>query len=174
VAPRAVLVGLPGAGKTSAGRALARRLRVEFADSDALVVARAGGRTVRELFAERGESGFRALEADAVEAALRDFPGVLALGGGAVTTPRVRAGLRGSGVPVVLLRASPATLLSRIGDGASRPLLAADPPARLAVLTTERAWAYEEVATLVISTDDRSPGQVAGAIAAALRKASSR
>jgi shikimate kinase len=166
--PRAVLVGLPGTGKTSTGRALARRLAVEFADSDALV-ERAAARSVAQLFAERSEAGFRAVEADTVTAALQDFPGVLALGGGAVTTPRVRTALRASGVPVVLLQARRATLLARIGDGASRPLLAADPAGRLAVLTAERTPAYEEVATLVMATDDRSPGQVAAAIDAALR-----
>jgi shikimate kinase len=166
--PRAVLVGLPGTGKTSSGRALARRLAVEFADSD-LPVERATGHSVRQLFAERGESGFRAVEADTITAALHDFAGVLSLGGGAVTTPRVRTALRTSRVPVVLLRARPATLLARIGDGASRPLLAADPAGRLAVLTAERTPVYEEVATVVIDTDDRSPRQVAASIAATLR-----
>jgi shikimate kinase len=167
MSPRVVLIGLPGTGKTSAGRALARRLDVEFADSDALVT-RATGRSVAELFAERGEPGFRAAEADTIATALGGFAGVLSLGGGAVTTPRVRDELRGCGVPVVLLRARPATLLARIGDGTSRPLLAADPPGRLAVLTAERTPVYEEVATAVITTDDRSPAQVAAAIQAVL------
>jgi shikimate kinase len=167
--PRVVLIGLPGSGKTSAGRALARSLGVEFADSDALVTG-STGRSVASLFAERGEAGFRAAEADTIATALREFAGVLSLGGGAVTTPRVRAELRACAVPVILLQARTATLLARIGDGASRPLLAADPPGRLAVLTAERAPVYEEVATAVITTDDRSPAQVAAAIEAALGK----
>jgi shikimate kinase len=170
VTPRAVVVGLPASGKTTTGRALGRRLGVEFADSDALV-ERATGRTVAQLFAERGEAGFRAAEADAVLAALTDFPGVLSLGGGAVTTPRVRAALRSCGVPVVLLHATRSTLLARIGDGATRPLLRADPAGRLAVLTAERATMYEQIATVTVRTDDRSPTQVAAAIAAALQEA---
>jgi shikimate kinase len=169
VTPRAVLIGLPASGKTSTGRALGRRLGVEFADSDALV-ERATGRTVAQLFAERGEAGFRAAEADAVIAALADFPGVLSLGGGAVTTPKVRAALQSCGVPVVLLQARRSTLLARIGDGATRPLLKADPAGRLAVLSAERAAIYEEVATLTMRTDDRSPTQVAAAIAATLQE----
>jgi shikimate kinase len=171
--PRAVLVGLPGAGKTSAGTALARLLGTDFADSDALV-ERATGRSVGELFAEIAEAGFRAAEADAVVAALTEFSGVLALGGGAVTTPRVRTALQDAGVPVVLLEASPATLLARIGTGATRPLLAPDPASRLATLTAERAPLYAAVATLTVTTDDRRPNQVAAVIADALHRVAAR
>ena len=87
--PRVVLVGLPGSGKSSVGAELARRLGVAFADSDELVEAQTG-RSVGEIFAQQGEPVFRQLEADLIAAALGSFDGVLALGGGAVTTESVR------------------------------------------------------------------------------------
>jgi shikimate kinase len=165
--PRVVLVGLPGAGKSTTGRRLARILAVPFADSDDLVEA-AAGRAVADIFAESGEDEFRALEAAAISRALLDFPGVLALGGGALTWPATRAALRKSGVPVVLLRAELATLGTRVGAAASRPLLADDPPSRLAALAAARAALYEEAATFAVATDGRTAGQVAATVAARL------
>lgn len=165
--PRAVLVGLPGTGKSTSGRRLAKVLAVPFADSDDLVEA-ATGRTVRAIFAESGEAAFRAAERDAIAAAMRDFDGVLSLGGGAVGDPATRDVLAGSGVPIVLLHAPPATLLARVGDGRTRPLLRADPAARLAALTVEREPVYESLATIRADTEGRSPGQVAAHIAARL------
>lgn len=162
-----VLVGLPGAGKSTTGRRLARILAVPFADSDDLVEA-AVGRAVPEIFAESGENEFRALEAAAITRALLDFSGVLALGGGALTWPATRAALRESGVPVVLLRAELATLGTRVGAAASRPLLADDPLSRLAALATTRAPLYEEAATFAVATDGRTAGQVAATVAARL------
>jgi shikimate kinase len=167
MSPRVVLVGLPGAGKTTTGRRLARLLRVRFADSDDLV-SRSSGRTVQDILATEGESGFRALEAEAVSDALIRFDGVLALGGGALTTERTRAALAGSPAPVVLLRTTVPTLVERVGDGRSRPLLAAGPADRLQVLAAEREPDYLEVATMIIDTDGSTPGQVAVAVAARL------
>ena len=149
-----VLVGLPGAGKTSAGRRAARRLDVPFADSDGLIEARAGA-TVSEIFAVQGEAAFRALEADVIAAALGDLAGILALGGGAVTTPGVREALRASAVPVVHLATTAASALARVGDGSSRPLLREDPAGRLAVLERERNPLYESVATVEIRAGGR-------------------
>ena len=167
--PRVVLVGMPGAGKTTTGRRLAKILAVPFADSDALVELRTG-RTVAELFAESGEAGFREQEAAAVGRALADFDGVLALGGGAVTDPGVRRALADSGVPVVLLRAAVETLAVRVGDGHDRPLLGGNPTERLTTLSNDRAAAYAECATLTVHTDRRTPGQVAAQIAARLHE----
>lgn len=152
--PVMVLVGLPGAGKTSGGRRSARRLGVEFADSDALIEARAGA-SVSEIFAGRGEAGFRALEAEVITDALATFAGVLALGGGAVTTPAVREALRASGVTVVHVATTLASALARVGDGSSRPLLRGDPAARLAVLARERSPLYESVATVEVRSAGR-------------------
>ncbi|WP_375486818.1 shikimate kinase [uncultured Jatrophihabitans sp.] len=164
-----VLVGLPGAGKSTSGRRLAKILDLPFADSDDLVEA-ADGRTVREIFAADGEAAFRAVEADAVATALVEFTGVLALGGGALTTERTRTTVQSSGVPVAVLQARLATLRLRVGDGRTRPLLAADPAGRLADLADERAPLYDQVATFVVDTDGRTPGQVAAALAARLHE----
>ncbi|WP_375500374.1 shikimate kinase [uncultured Jatrophihabitans sp.] len=169
MSPRVVLVGLPGAGKSTSGRRLAKILALPFADSDDLVEA-AAGRAVTEIFAEDGENSFRAAEAAAIAAALVDFDGVLALGGGALICTSTRAALVSCDVPVVVLRAQLATLGSRVGDARTRPLLAADPNARLAELAAERAPLYEEVATFVVDTDRRTPGQVAATVAARLHE----
>jgi shikimate kinase len=169
MSPRVVLVGLPGAGKSTSGRRLAKILGLTFADSDDLVEA-AEGRTVREIFAAAGESAFRDVEARAVAAALTDFDGVLALGGGALTTTSTRAALLSGEVPVVVLRAELATLGARIGDARTRPLLGTDPVGQLAVLAAERAPLYDEVGTFVVDTDGRTPGQVAATVAARLHE----
>jgi shikimate kinase len=168
VSPRVVLVGMPGTGKSTTGRRLGRILGVPFADSDALV-EREAGRTVTQMFAETGEAAFRAVESAVVRAALVDFDGVLALGGGAVTDAGVRRALAESRAPVVLLRASVPTLLARVGDAEHRPLLSGDAATRLAELAADRAAGYAECATLTVPTDHRTPGQVAAQIAERLR-----
>jgi shikimate kinase len=163
-----VLVGLPGAGKSTSGRRLAKILCVPFADSDDLVEEQQG-RTVREIFAESGEAEFRAAECAAIVASLHgDFDGVLALGGGALTHEPTRVAVADSGVPVAVLTAPMPTLLARVGDARTRPLLRDDPPARLAELAAARQPAYDAVATMSVDTDDRTPGQVAAHIAARL------
>ncbi|WP_375475280.1 shikimate kinase [uncultured Jatrophihabitans sp.] len=167
MSPTVVLIGLPGTGKTSAGQRLAKILAVPFADSDQLV-ERADGRSVRRIFADDGEPAFRVAEAKAVEAALRDFRGVLALGGGALGSAATRAALAGSDVPVAVLRATLDTLGARVGDGRSRPLLAGAPRERLAELADERGPLYAELATFEVDTDGKTPGQVAATIAARL------
>jgi shikimate kinase len=167
--PKVVLVGLPGAGKSTTGRRLAKILAVPFADTDDLV-ERDAGRPVTEIFAVAGESAFRAAEHAVVVRALADAEGVLSLGGGALTNAETRVALQASGVPVVQLRARLDTLGLRVGDARTRPLLADDPAGRLAVLAAERTAAYDEVATLVIDTDGRTPGQVAATIAARLHE----
>jgi shikimate kinase len=167
VSPRAVLVGLPGTGKTTTGRRLAAKLTVPFADSDALVEARAG-RSVQDVFATDGEAAFRDLEAEVIGVALAGFDGVLALGGGAVLTESTRAALAASGVPVVLLRSSLRTLRRRVGDGHGRPLLAGNAATRLSALAAAREPLYRQVATHVVTTDRRSSSRVAIEIASLL------
>lgn len=165
--PRAVLIGLPGTGKTTTGRRLAALLGVAFADSDDLVAA-AVGLPVPEYLKAEGEDTFRRQEAAAIRAALSGFEGVLALGGGAVTSEQVRTDLAAAGMPVALLQGSLRTLGQRVGDARTRPLLAGDPTARLAELAARREPLYRECATVVVITDDRTPAQVADELAALL------
>ncbi len=165
-AARAVLIGLPGAGKSGAGRRLADRLGVPFADSDALVEARAG-RTVAELFAVDGEPTFRRLEAAAIAEALAGFDGVLSLGGGAVLEASTRHLLRASGVPVVHLVTTVAAAVRYTRQG-ERPLLPADPAAALERLLVERAPFYDEVATTRVTTGGRPWADIVADLVAAV------
>jgi shikimate kinase len=166
--PRVVLVGLPGAGKSTSGRRLAKILCLEFADSDDLIEA-ATGRTVPAIFAESGEAAFRAAEYAAIIDAFADgFDGVLSLGGGAVTHEPTREAVAASDIPVVMLHAPLETLLVRVGDGRTRPLLSDDPATRLAALAAERQPIYNALATLSVDTEHRTPGQVAAHIASRL------
>jgi shikimate kinase/3-dehydroquinate synthase len=146
--PRArpiAISGPMGAGKTTVARALAARAGTPLVDVDA-EVERDAGRSIATLFAEEGEAAFRAREAAAIERALEAHPlAVLALGGGAVTARATRRALVDRAI-VVTLEADVPTLLARIGDRASRPLLAraADPAAALAALLEARREAYAE------------------------------
>jgi shikimate kinase len=158
--PRVVLVGLPGSGKSAVGAALASRLEVAFADSDELITQQTG-RSVSEIFSSQGEPAFRQLEADLIAEALVSFDGVLALGGGAVTTESVRGGLLASGAPVVQLSAGQEELLQRMSGSGHRPLLTGDPAARLAHLAEVRARLYAQVASLSVDTSGRSVAEVA-------------
>jgi shikimate kinase len=155
LAPRRhlVLVGLMGAGKTTVGERCAADLGRPFVDTDALVEAAAAQR-VHEIFASEGEAGFRARERVALADACASVePLVIACGGGAVLDAKNRAAMRGTGV-VVWLRASPAELAARVGDGAGRPLLAGRSPIdTLRRLAELRAPAYEAAAHVVVDTD---------------------
>jgi shikimate kinase len=173
MSPRVVLVGMPGSGKSTIGRRLAKILGVAFADSDELVES-ATGTTVAQLFAERGETAFRALEAAAVIAALEEFDGVLSLGGGAVLDPATRAAVKASRVPVALLDAPLAVLARRVGDARTRPLLRGNPRERLQTLAGVRGPLYAEVATLTLDTARRTPGQAAASLAARLHELGAR
>lgn len=167
MATRAVLVGLPGVGKSTVGAALARRLGCEFADSDDLVIHMAG-RTPGQIILDDGEAAFRDVEATVIADTLLDFDGVLALGGGAITTESVRDALRDSGVPVVLLTASVEELVARIGSTSHRPLLAGDTAARLEQLSAEREALYTALATETVDTDSASVDEIAAEVAARL------
>jgi shikimate kinase len=158
-----VLVGLPASGKSTVGAAVATRLEIPFVDSDDLVIA-ADGRQISEIFLDDGERMFREREATAIAQALAQFEGVLALGGGAVTTAAVRAALSSAGAPVVLLTAGTDELLARVGDTGHRPLLSGDPRARLAELAAAREPLYREVATGTVDTAGRPVDQVADEI----------
>ena len=157
-----VVVGAPGAGKTTVGQALADRLGLRFADVDAVIVDRAG-KPIAEIFADEGEDAFRALE-EQVTAELLDEAGVLALGGGAVLSPRTREALRGH--RVVWLRVGLAAAVKRVGMDTARPLLLGNVRGRLLALLNERAPLYADVATQVIDTDELDPATVAERIAA--------
>jgi shikimate kinase len=159
--PVCVLVGAPGAGKTSVGRALARRLGVGFRDTDADVEAVAG-KSIPEVFIDDGEARFRTLERAAVSAALASFDGVLALGGGAILAEETRTALAGR--RVVHLTVGLPEAVKRVGLSGGRPLLAVNPRATLRYLLDQRLPLYSSVATMTVSTEDRTPDEIAAEI----------
>lgn len=165
VRPVAVLVGPPGSGKSTVGQLLAQRLGVELRDTDADIVA-ATGQDVAEIFVDRGEAAFRALEREVVRTALGEHGGVLALGGGAVLDEGTRRLLHGH--RVVFLDVGLADAARRVGLGTSRPLLLGNVRGRLKALLDQRHPLYREVATLTVDTSDRTPEDVADEVAKAV------
>jgi shikimate kinase len=155
--PRCVLVGPPGAGKSSVGQAVAHRLGVAHRDTDD-EVATAAGKSVADIFIDDGEERFRELERVAVAAALARDGDVVSVGGGAVLDDRTRVDLRGH--RVIHLRVSLHDATRRVGWGPGRPLLVDNPRARLRELMVAREPLYAEVATDVVDTTDRSVDEV--------------
>jgi shikimate kinase len=164
--PVLVVVGPPGAGKSTVGGVVAQRLGAEFRDTDA-DVEKAAGMSVPDIFVERGEAAFRALERTAVANALADYDGVLALGGGAVLDPATRR-LLGEH-PVVFLDVGLTEAVRRVGLARDRPLLIANPRAQLLRLLEERRPLYEEVADVTVSTDGRMPDDIADEVLTRVR-----
>lgn len=166
MSPIAVLVGPPGAGKTTVGRLLADELGVPFRDVDADIVVTAG-KPISDIFTTDGEPAFRVLEEQAVAAALTAHSGVLALGGGAILSDRTRAAL--SGHTVVFLNVGMAEGVKRTGLSSARPLLAGvNPRATFKALLDARLPLYREVAVVELDTDDSAPDQLVARIREAL------
>ena len=168
--PLLVLVGPPASGKSTVGRAVARALGVVFRDTDADVEAETGS-SVADLFVTEGEPHFRALEVAAVARALAEHDGVLALGGGAVTSSASRELLvaygRGGGT-VVWLDVDLGSAAKRVGLSRDRPILGVNPRAMLRHMLDTRAPLYGEVATLSVPTGGREPADVVAEVLAAL------
>ena len=162
---RIVLVGAPGAGKSTVGRRLARRWHVDFDDSDHLIEQRAG-KSVADIFVDDGEPAFRALEREVIAEALDNLHGVLSLGGGAVLDPTTRDRLRDTSCAWLRVGVSEAT--RRVGLNASRPLLLGNVRGTLITLLDQRTPLYEDVATWVVDTDGRSVDEVVDAVAEAV------
>ena len=146
-----VLVGLPGSGKSTVGRHLARRLGLDFIDSDHVIEQRLGC-SIRDFFAREGESAFRDLEQQVLADLAAGPACVLATGGGSVLRPANRDTLRAAG-HVVYLRASPEDLWRRLRNDTKRPLLqVADPQKALRDLYAQRDPLYREVAEFIVDT----------------------
>ncbi len=163
------LVGMMGAGKTTVGRQLAKRLGRRFVDADHEIEARTGVR-IPTIFEIEGEAGFRRREAEAIDALTQEHGLVLATGGGAVLDPANRRRLKESGL-VVYLRVLPLLLYERTRHDRNRPLLqVADPLARLEELFAQRDPLYREVADVVIDTSSGGVGSLVRRVELELRK----
>ncbi|MDB5874873.1 MAG: shikimate kinase [Ramlibacter sp.] len=148
---RLALVGLPGSGKSTVGRQLARRLNLPFTDSDQAIEQRIGC-SIRDYFESHGESAFREIEETVIRELAGAGPGVLASGGGAVLRPANRERLRES-AHVIYLRSTPEEVFRRLRHDGKRPLLQVeDPLARLRSLYEERDPLYRETAHFTIET----------------------
>ncbi|OBF85495.1 shikimate kinase [Mycobacterium sp. 852002-51163_SCH5372311] len=160
MAPKAVLVGLPGSGKSTIGRRLSKALGVSLLDTDAMIEQRTG-RGIADIFATDGELEFRRIEEEVVRAALAEHDGVVSLGGGAVTSPGVCEALAGH--TVVYLEIGAAEGVRRTGGNTVRPLLAggeAEKYAKYKALMSQRIPLYRRVATIRVDTNRRNPGAV--------------
>ncbi|MGC4932434.1 shikimate kinase [Gordonia sp. DT30] len=165
--PVAVLVGFMGAGKSTVGRVLADQLGVDLVDTDCEIVQRTG-QAIPEIFADAGAERFRQIESEVVLDVLERHRGVVALGGGAVTTEAVRDALGGH--RVVHLKVDADAGFARV-SGSDRPLLAgADPAERYRLLLAERAGTYAEVATIEVDAARGDAHDVADTIIAAIAR----
>lgn len=167
MAPVVVIVGPPGAGKSTTARAVAERLGVASRDTDDDVEA-ATGTTIGDLFVERGEEHFRELEKTAVAAALHQHDGVLAVGGGAVLDAGTREALKQC--TVVFLDVGIKDAASRIGLNRDRPLLLGNPRAQWIRLMEQRRPLYEDVAAVTVATDGRTVDEVADEVVSKVRR----
>ena len=161
------LVGLPGSGKTTVGRQLARRLGLSFLDSDHVIEEQLGC-AIREYFEREGEDRFRDVEESVIDRLTQEPHGVLSTGGGSVLRPANRVHLN-QRTRVVYLRSSPDELFRRLRHDINRPLLqVADPLGRLRDLHTLRDPLYRETAHYVIETGRPSVSTLVNMIIAQL------
>jgi shikimate kinase len=161
-----ILVGLPGAGKSTVGRLVAEALGTHATDIDPNI-ERATGLTIAELFAQEGEPAFRERERTAVLQALHLPPHVIAPGGGWAAEPGNLEAI-GDAALVIHLAVPPDQAAARLEGAGGRPLLAADPVARLAALAAVRAPAYARAHAAVPA--DRPAPLVAGDVVALARR----
>jgi shikimate kinase len=160
------LVGLMGSGKSVIGRRLAKHLGLQFADSDQLVTQMAGV-SIADIFDLDGEAKFRDMEFRAIQSQLKQLPHVLATGGGAFCEPSTAAMLRENAI-VIWLQASPDTLLERIGDTNSRPLLQTGPPRRILQQLQAARTPYYRKAHIHLNTDGLTLPKSLAALVSAL------
>jgi len=158
MAPKAILMGMPGSGKSTIGRRLAKAMGLTLLDTDIKIVETTG-RTIADIFTNDGEKEFRRIEEEVVRAALAEHDGIVSLGGGAITSPGVQQALAGH--TVIFLEISAAEGIRRTTGGTVRPLLAGpDPAAKYRALMSERVPLYRRVATMRVNTNRRNPGAV--------------
>jgi shikimate kinase len=154
-----ILIGPPGAGKSTIGYSLAKKLKVNFADTDALIEAKLD-KKISDIFVDLGEPVFRTEELIVLSEVLKSDNGVVSLGGGAPISPEAQELLRKSGATVIFLDISLGKAAARVGFNRDRPLLLGNPRAQWNELMTSRRPIYESLASAVITVDDRSVNEI--------------
>ena len=162
-----VLVGVPGAGKTTVGKLLAKELGLEFFDSDQVIEARAG-KSVSDIFTQDGEPAFRQIEHDVIVELLDANDVVLALGGGSLGNEETRAKVKSA--RAVWLVTGLAQAVDRVGMNRNRPLLLGNVRGQLADLMAAREPFYKEVAAIGVDTSKLIPSEVVTEIVSELKK----
>ena len=157
-----VLIGPPGAGKSTVGKALSKRLNLNFIDTDQLVEERSG-KSITEIFLDSGEAEFRSLEREVVLESLNKTNLVVALGGGSVLDAEVQSQLSGMG-NVVFLDVSISNAAPRVGFNRERPLLLGNPRRQWLSLMEKRRPIYESLAKIVVNTDNKKANEIADSL----------
>jgi shikimate kinase len=160
-----ILIGPPGAGKSTIGHSLAKKMQVKFADTDALIEAKLD-KKISDIFVDLGEPVFRTEELIVLAEVLQSDNGVVSLGGGAPISPQAQKLLRSSGATVIFLDISLGKAAARVGFNRDRPLLLGNPRAQWNELMSSRRPIYESLATAVIPVDDRSVNEICADILA--------
>lgn len=160
-----ILIGPPGAGKSTIGNSLAKKMKVKFADTDALIEAKLG-KKISDIFVDLGEPAFRTEEMIVLAEVLKSDNGVLSLGGGAPISVQAQELIRNGGATVIFLDISLGKVAARVGFNRDRPLLLGNPRAQWNELMSSRRPIYESLATAVVSVDDRTVNQICADILA--------
>jgi shikimate kinase len=168
MAPRVILIGPMGSGKTTIGQLIAKRLDIAFRDTDQVVEEETGS-TVSDIFLEDGEDAFRLLEKGVLRNELLSDGTVLALGGGAPISMDAQSALRAIASPVVYLDISLATVAPRIGFNRDRPLLLHNPRGQWQTLMEARRPIYESIADTVIDVNTKSETEIVDEILEVLK-----
>jgi len=154
-----ILIGPPGSGKSTIGKAIARNLGVAFIDTDDVIELRTGI-SISQIFIDQGEPWFRDLEKEVLQGELAKLDGVLALGGGAPLSDFAQDLLRSTEGAIVYLDVSLSTAAPRVGFNRDRPLLLNNPRGAWQELMDKRRPIYEALATHIIKVDERAPKDI--------------
>lgn len=159
MAPRVILIGPMGSGKTTIGSLLAQRLGLSFRDTDHLIEEQEE-KTVSQIFLDQGEDAFRAIEKRVLREELLTDGTVLSLGGGAPISIDAQSALRAISSHIIFLDISLSTVAPRIGFNRDRPLLLNNPRGQWQTLMEARRPIYEAVADTIINVDDKSEEEI--------------
>jgi shikimate kinase len=160
---RLVLIGAPGAGKSTVGKALSEKLNREFLDTDALIQD-STGKTITDIFVVDGEEAFRAIELEVLADVLKSENTVISLGGGAPISEQAQKLITDSQSLVIFLDVSLATAAPRVGFNRDRPLLLGNPRAQWQALSDKRRPVYERLADVAIKVDEMDVDAIVTAI----------